>query len=65
MQKLPYILVMGDKEKAASTVVVRARGDADFGVMPADDFIVKIVADIAAKAQLPSHFLTIFGLQPK
>ena len=51
MQKLPYILVMGDKEKAASTVVVCARGDADFGVMPVDDFIVKTVADIAAKAQ--------------
>ena len=50
MQKPPYILVTGDKEKAASTVAVRARGNVDLGVMPVDDFIVKIVTDIAAKA---------------
>ncbi|NDF06406.1 MAG: threonine--tRNA ligase, partial [Betaproteobacteria bacterium] len=34
LQKLPYILVMGDKEKAAGTVAVRARGNVDLGVMP-------------------------------
>jgi threonyl-tRNA synthetase len=50
MQKPPYILVMGDKEKAAGTVAVRARGNLDLGVMPVDDFIAKIVTDITAKA---------------
>ncbi len=50
MQKPPYILVMGDKEKAAGAVAVRARGNVDLGVMPVDDFIAKIVADIASKA---------------
>ena len=33
MQKLPYILVLGDKEKAAGAVAVRARGNLDLGVM--------------------------------
>ncbi len=50
MQKPPYILVMGDKEKAAGSVAVRARGNVDLGVMPVDDFVAKIVADIASKA---------------
>jgi threonyl-tRNA synthetase len=50
MQKPPYILVMGDKEKAAGIVAVCARGNVDLGVMPVDDFIAKIVTDITAKA---------------
>jgi threonyl-tRNA synthetase len=50
MQKLPFILVMGDKEKEAGSVAVRARGNVDLGVMPVDDFIQKILADIASKA---------------
>ncbi len=49
MQKPPYILVLGDKEKAAGAVAVRARGNVDLGVMPVDDFVAKIVADITAK----------------
>ncbi len=50
MQKLPFILVMGDKEKEAGSVAVRARGNVDLGVMPVDDFIAKLTADIASKA---------------
>jgi threonyl-tRNA synthetase len=49
MQKLPYILVMGDKEKAAGTVAVRARGNEDLGVMPLEAFTEKLASDIAAK----------------
>ncbi len=49
MQKVPYILVVGDKEKADGAVAVRARGNRDLGVMPAADFAVKLVQDIAAK----------------
>ena len=49
MQKLPYILVMGDKEKAAGTVAVRARGNVDLGVMPLEAFTEKLASDIAAK----------------
>ena len=50
LQKPPYILVAGDKEKAAGTVAVRARGNKDLGVMSIDAFIERIAADIASKA---------------
>jgi threonyl-tRNA synthetase len=49
MQKVPYILVVGDKEKANGAVSVRARGNRDLGVMPLDDFAVKLADDILRK----------------
>ena len=49
LQKVPYILVVGDKEKANGTVAVRARGNQDLGVMPLADFASKIAEDIARK----------------
>ncbi|MBP6375853.1 MAG: threonine--tRNA ligase, partial [Giesbergeria sp.] len=50
MQKLPFILVAGDKERAAGAVAVRARGNKDLGVMSLDAFIELISQAIAAKA---------------
>ncbi len=50
MQKLPYILVVGDKEKAAGAVAVRARGNQDLGVMPLKAFCEKIASDITLKS---------------
>jgi threonyl-tRNA synthetase len=49
MQKVPFILVVGDKEKANGAVAVRARGNLDLGVMPLDNFAQKLAADIDAK----------------
>ena len=49
MQKVPYILVVGDKEKANGAVSVRARGNLDLGVMPFDDFAARLADDIARK----------------
>ena len=49
LQKLPYILVAGDKEKAAGAVAVRARGNVDLGVMSLAEFEHKIAEDIAQK----------------
>jgi threonyl-tRNA synthetase len=49
MQKLPYILVVGDKERAAGAVAVRARGNQDLGAMPLAAFAERIAADIQAK----------------
>ena len=49
MQKAPFILVVGDKEKANGAVAVRARGNQDLGVMPLADFLQKIASDIASK----------------
>jgi len=50
MQKVPFILVAGDKEKEAGTVAVRARGNKDLGVMSLQAFSELIAADIARKA---------------
>ena len=50
MQKLPYILVVGDKEKEAGAVAVRARGNQDLGVMSLQAFSEKIASDIALKS---------------
>jgi len=49
MQKVPYILVVGDKEKANGAVSVRARGNHDLGVMSLADFTARSGADIAQK----------------
>ncbi|MFN4361783.1 MAG: threonine--tRNA ligase [Hylemonella sp.] len=54
MQKLPYILVAGDKEKAAGAVAVRARGNKDLGVMSLEAFVQLIAADIAHKSVEPA-----------
>jgi threonyl-tRNA synthetase len=50
MQKVPYILVVGDKEKANGTIAVRARGNQDLGVMSLADFSAKLADGIAQKA---------------
>ncbi len=47
MQKVPYILVVGDKEKASGAVAVRARGNRDLGVMPLAQFQEQLAGDIA------------------
>lgn len=49
LQKPPYILVAGDKEKAAGTVAVRARGNKDLGVMSVDAFIELVQSDVHSK----------------
>ncbi|OWQ93371.1 threonine--tRNA ligase [Roseateles aquatilis] len=50
LQKVPFILVVGDKEKANGTVAVRARGNQDLGVMSLEDFAVKLSSAITDKA---------------
>ncbi|RST55748.1 threonine--tRNA ligase [Variovorax sp. MHTC-1] len=49
LQKLPYILVVGDKEKEAGAVAVRARGNLDLGAMSVEAFSQKIADDIQHK----------------
>jgi threonyl-tRNA synthetase len=46
MEKVPYILVIGDKEIEANAVGVRARKDGDIGQMKVEDFISKIKEEI-------------------
>jgi threonyl-tRNA synthetase len=50
MQKLPFLLVIGDKEMAAGAVAVRARGGKDLGAMPLEAFSALISRDIADKS---------------
>jgi threonyl-tRNA synthetase len=50
LQKVPYILVVGDKEKANGAVSVRARGNRDLGAMSLSDFAAKLAEDIATKS---------------
>jgi threonyl-tRNA synthetase len=50
MQKVPYILVVGDKEKANGAVAVRARGNQDLGAMSQEAFAQKLLADIASRS---------------
>jgi threonyl-tRNA synthetase len=50
VQKLPYILVIGDKERDANTVAVRARGNLDLGVMSVEALVERLKQEIASKA---------------
>jgi threonyl-tRNA synthetase len=54
MQKLPYILVVGDKEMQAGTVAVRARGGVDLGVMPIEAFAARLADDVALRRDASS-----------
>ena len=49
LQKIPYMLVVGDKDIENGTVSVRARKDGDIGAFTLDDFIAKAVAEIESK----------------
>ncbi len=49
MQKLPYILVVGDKERQAGTVAVRARGGVDLGVMSVEAFAARLGDEVAQR----------------
>ena len=46
LQKIPYMLVIGDKEKESETVGVRSRKEGDVGAMPINEFLSKIVNEI-------------------
>ena len=51
MQKIPYMLVVGDKEAEEKTVAVRARGKGDLGAMSMDEFESMLLKEIATKAK--------------
>ena len=50
MQKLPYMLVVGDREAESGKVAVRTRSGEDLGAMPFDDFAAKILDEIKTRA---------------
>ena len=53
LQKVPYILVVGEKERQAGKVAVRARGGVDLGAIELDAFVERLHQDISAKRSQP------------
>ena len=51
LQKVPYMLVVGDKEQEAGEVGVRNRKDGDVGAMKLEDFVEKINEEIKTFAK--------------
>jgi threonyl-tRNA synthetase len=51
LQKIPYMLVIGDREAAEGTVAVRSRAGGDLGARPIADFIRDAVDEIARKGK--------------
>jgi threonyl-tRNA synthetase len=57
IEKIPYMLVLGEKEQQANVVAVRHRTEGDKGQMSIDDFVNKAKEEIASKA-LPAATVT-------
>ena len=51
LEKIPYMLVIGDKEVENNVVAVRSRRDGDIGTMSIEDFIQKAVEEVRTKAK--------------
>ena len=51
LQKVPYMLVLGDKEIEANAVGVRSRTEGDIGAMNLDEFVAKIVEEVETFAK--------------
>ncbi len=49
-QKIPYMLVVGDREQEANKVAVRERSGSDLGAVDVDDFVAQVVDEIATRA---------------
>jgi threonyl-tRNA synthetase len=50
LQKLPYILVVGDKEAETGGISLRVRGQGDQGAMPLEDFVTRARALVESKS---------------
>ena len=52
IQKVPYLLVVGDKEVESQTVAVRARRGEDLGSMDLDAFAAHLAEDVAQRGRI-------------
>ena len=50
LQKIPYMLVVGDRESAERAVAVRSRAKGDLGARPLEQFVTDALAEVRAKA---------------
>ena len=51
LKKVPYMLIVGEKEVESGTVSVRSRKDGDLGAVSVDEFIKKALEEIETKAR--------------
>ena len=51
LQKIPYMLIVGEKEAESNTVSVRHRKEGDLGAMPVEEFLSKALMQVATKAK--------------
>ena len=49
MEKVPYMLIIGDKEAEEGVVSVRRRGAGDLGKMKYEEFLAMILNDVATR----------------
>jgi threonyl-tRNA synthetase len=49
LQRVPYMLVIGDRELETNTVAVRTRGGEDLGSMPVDELVARLTEEIASR----------------
>ena len=50
LEKVPYMLIIGDKELEAGTVAVRSRKAGDLGAVPVDEFVARLMEEIESKS---------------
>jgi threonyl-tRNA synthetase len=50
LQKVPYMAIVGEKEKTKNAVSLRARGEKDLGSMPIKNFLDKLLSEIKKKS---------------
>jgi threonyl-tRNA synthetase len=53
LRKVPYVLVVGDREAEARAAALRVRGGKDLGAMPLDDIVAKLAAERDSRALAP------------
>jgi threonyl-tRNA synthetase len=51
LKRVPYLLVVGDREVENQSVAVRARSGADLGTMPVDEFLRRLERDLSSRGR--------------
>ena len=51
LQRVPYLLVAGDKEVAANLISVRSRSGKDLGTMPVQTFIERLAVELESRGR--------------
>ncbi len=49
LEKIPYMVIIGDKERENGVIAVRSRSEGDLGTMTIEDFATKLDAEIKSK----------------